>query len=436
MSIDRDRRRVLSWLGIQLALPLLASVIPSEARAAPLTRKRFIAVYFPNGAYMPKAANGSWTFAESLAPLQAFKQNTMVLRGLRNGFKGIDPHWQNCSGFLSCSPIELGDPGVARCAKSLDQYVADTLASPLRSLEIGGIYYHKHPLNDHPGYSHDYLNKISWQSADKARSPVGDPARLFEQLFTDGTAQGAARAKFLRARKQSILDQLHKDATRLSARLPEGYRPVLASYMDSVRELELQLAGPESNCAVKPAPPTGDFSQPNRNYEQRFRLMHEMITLAMSCGLTNVASLMYGPAVSAQLSFPMELSAGQNHHSCAHNGGTQTEIDRLKAITRIQSGLLADLLTRLKNANLLQETLVLYGSDMSDGNAHLTANLPVLLCGAGADLKFGQEVGSPAQPRPLSDLHMDIAGLLGVTSLRSFGATECLSTGKSLGLAV
>lgn len=434
MMFDSDRRRVLQWMGLRLALPLLASAVPSQTSAAPAPRKRFIAVYFPNGSYMPKGVNGSWTFAEALSPLQAFRQNVIVVRGLRNGFKGIDPHWQNCTGFLSCAPIELGDPGVARCAKSLDQYVADEFPSPLRSLEIGGIYYHKHPLNDHPGYSHDYLNKISWQSADKPRSPVGDPARLFEQLFSGGDPAGAKRIKFLHARNQSILDQLHKDAARLGGRLPEGYRPVLESYMESVRELELQLSGPNVTCAEVPPKPTADFSQPNVNYEQRFRLMHSMIAMAMQCGLTNVASIMYGPSVSAQLSFPAELGKGANHHSCAHNGGTQAEIDRLKAMNRLQTGLLADLLKKLQDAKLLHETLVMYGSDMSDGNAHLTTNLPMLLCGEGTDLKFGQEVGSPEQARPLSDLHVDVASLLGLTSLTSFGANECLSTGQPLGL--
>jgi hypothetical protein len=79
-------------------------------------------------------------------------------------------------------------------------------------------------------------------------------------------------------------------------------------------------------------------------------------------------------------------------------------------------------------------TLVTYGSDMSDGNLHLTKNLPVLLCGEGADLSFGQEIGSAASPRPMSDLHMDVFSLMGVDSVTSFGEGECLSTGQSLGI--
>ncbi len=436
MKFNPERRHILRWMGLQLALPVLASVVPTDARAAPATRKRFIAVYFPNGSYMPQGADGDWNFQEALAPLDSYRQNTLLLRGLRNGFGGIDPHWQNCAGFLSCHPIQLGDPGVARCAKSLDQHIADAYPSPLRSLEIGGLYYHQHQLNDHPGYSHDYLNRIAWQSADQYRSPVADPARLFEQLFTTQDEQAAAHLQFIRSRKMSILDHLHGDATRLAQRLPQSYRPVLDSYMQTVRELELQIATPTVGCADMPPDPSGDFSSPNTNYVQRFRLMHQMTALAMRCGLTNVATFMYGPSVSDDINFAEEIGPGVGHHGCAHHGGTQSNVDRLKAITQVQVGLLADLLARLKELELLQETLVLYGSDMSDGNIHHTKNLPILLCGEGSDLKFGQELGSAGDGRPLSDLYMDVLSLMGISSLSSFGSGECLSTGQSLRLAV
>ena len=428
-----DRRTVLKFMGLQLALPLLSGHV---AQAQALTRKRFIGAYVPNGAYMPAGVNGAWNWSEALAPLVArgLQPNTMVLRGLHNGFPGADPHWQNCAGFLSCEPIELGDPGIARCGKTLDQYVADRHPSSMRSLEVGGLYYHVHPLNDHPGYSNDYLNRICWQATDKFRSPIPDPARLFQKLF--GTQAGsAAQIQYLHDRKKSILDSLHKDATRLSSRLPATYRPVLVSYMETVREVEMGL-GTVSTCMPGFGAPTQDFVGPNTNYVLRFQLMHRMIVMAMQCGLTNVATLMYGPGVSESLNFPETLGGGSGHHAVAHHGGTPASIDRLKQINVVQMGLLGDLLERLRTANLLNETLVLYGSDMSDGNVHLTENLPMLLCGGGADLRFGQEVGSAAARRPLSDVHMDIARLLDVTALTSFGSGVSQSTGQTFGVRV
>ncbi|MBE2253249.1 MAG: DUF1552 domain-containing protein [Myxococcus sp.] len=427
------RRTVLKWLGVQLALPLVPAVALGQAAGA---RKRFIGAYVPNGAHMPMGADGSWNWAEALQPLDAagLRNNTMVVRKLFNGFPGHDPHWQNCAGFLSCEPMVLGDPGVARCGTTVDQRVADRYPTSIRSLEIGGIYYHVHPLNDHPGYSNDYLNRISWQAPDKFRSPIPNPAQLFNKLF-GGQEGSAAQIAWLHGRKRSVLDQLRKDATRMSARVPSSYRPVLTSYLETVREVELGLSQGGFTCTPTLAQPTQDFSDPNANYALRFQLMHQMVVLAMQCGLTNVATVMYGPGVSESLTFPEALGSGPNHHGCAHHGGSTSSITRLKAMNRVQTGLLADLLLKLRTANLLDETLVLYGSDMSDGNIHYTENLPMLVCGAGADLRFGQDI-VPAARRPLSDLHMELFSLLGVTSMTSFGSGVCRSTGQSLGLRV
>jgi hypothetical protein len=426
-----SRRWVLKAAGVQLALPLLDAHL---ADAQPTGRHRFIGCYVPNGAYMPAGANGSFTWADALQPLEAagHRPNTMVLRGLHNGFGAIDPHWQNCAGFLSCEQIVLNQPGVVRCGKTVDQYVAEKHLAPLRSLEIGGLYYHVHQLNDHPGYSDDYLNRISWQTADRFRSPIPQPAQLFAKLF--GASEGsAAQLAFARARKKSVLDQVGKDARRLSGRLPASYRPVLDSYLETVREVEQGLSPPMAACTPSFASPTDDFSGHNTNYVRRFDLMHQMVALAMQCGLINAATIMYGPGVSDHLSFPQALGQGNGHHACAHHGGTQAAIDRLKAINKLQVGLLADLLTKLKAAQLLGETLVLYGSDMSDGNVHLAENLPMLLCGAGTDLKFGQDVGSASVRRPLANVHVEILNLLGVQVTR-FGSGESVSTAAGFGI--
>jgi hypothetical protein len=430
--VKPSRRTVLEWLGVNLALPL---VLPHVARAqgAP-ARRRFIAVYVPNGAYMPGGADGDWTWSGALQPLVAkgLRQNVMIVRKLYNGFPDADPHWQNCAGFLSCEPIVLGDPGVARCGVTVDQLVADRFPGSIRALEIGGIYYHVHPLNDHPGYSNDYLNRISWQAPDEFRSPIPNPAQLFAKLF-GGQKGSAAQIAYLHARKRSVLDQLHKDATRLARRLPESYRPVLTSYLDTVRELETGLANGGFSCTPTLAQPTQDFSDPNRNCVLRFQLMHQMLVLAMQCGLTSVATIMYGPGVSEQLTFAESIGAGDGHHAVAHHGGSPSSIERLKAVNRVQLGLLADLLEKLKAAGLLDETVVLYGSDMSDGNTHYTENLPVLLCGAGSDLRFGQEI-VPTTRRPLADLHLEIFRLLGMTERTHFGSGAAASTGQPLGI--
>jgi hypothetical protein len=110
-------------------------------------------------------------------------------------------------------------------------------------------------------------------------------------------------------------------------------------------------------------------------------------------------------------------------------------ITRLKQINQLQVGLFGDLLEKLKAANLLDESLVLFGSDMSDGNTHYTENLPMLLCGSGSDLRFGQEVVPPAR-RPLADLHLEILSLLQVPGFARFGSGASASTTSPLGIRV
>lgn len=439
-STDRlfDRRFALKAMGLTLALPLVSSIVPSSARAqtAPnsSSRSRFIGVFFPNGALMPGGDDGNWNFDEALAPLVAagHRDHTMIVRGLYNTFAGVDPHWQNTAAFLSCQPIVLGDAAVARCAVSLDQVVAQGSSTSLRSLEVGAPYYHVHPLNDHPGYSNDYLNRISWQSADAFRSPIADPRQMFEKIF-GATSGSAAHIRHLHNKKKSVLDFLHKDATRLSTRLPSEYRPVLSTYLDSVRAVEQQLEAPTTTCAA-PAAPTGDFSNFEANYRARYQLMNQMVALAMQCGSVNAATFMYGPS-SSDLHCAEVLGDGAGHHSCAHNRGDATLIARQRGMNQVHAGLLADLLTQLQNVGMLDSTLVLYGSDMSDGDLHLTENLPIAVCGAGSDLRFGQVVGDRNTRRPLSDLHVDLLSLLGV-SVPSWGAGEMAATGQATPLRV
>jgi hypothetical protein len=432
-----DRRTVLRHLGVQLALPLLSTVLPTRARAQATNRTRFIGVFFPNGAHMPGAVDGNWNFAEALAPLATagHQNHAMIVRGLHNGIAGIDPHWQNTASFLSCRQVLLGDAAVARCGKSLDQIVADQQSTSLRSLEVGAPYYHVHPLSDHPGYSNDYLNRISWQTDDTFRSPIADPRQMFDKIF-GVTVGGAEQIRHLHDRKKSVLDFLHKDATRLSERLPQEYRPVLSTYLDTVREIEVQLDnGAVGACVALDGRPTTEFSNFQSNYLERYRLMHRMIAVAMQCGLANAATLMYGPS-SSDLHCAEVLGDGGGHHSVAHNRGEAPLVARLRGMNQVHSGLLADLLTQLTSLNLLDSTLVMYGSDMSDGDQHATENLPVLLCGAGADLRFGEAVGDRASRRPLSDLHVDIMGLMGITPPSPWGEGEIAATGQPLPIRV
>lgn len=434
-----SRRLFLQYSGISLALPLLETVLPlSNSAYAATNRQRFIGVYYPNGAYMPGAINGDWTWDGALQPLVAggFKQNTMLFRGLHNGFTGIDPHWQNTAGMLSCHPIQLGNPSAPSCGKSLEQYIGALQGASYRSLQVGGLYNYAQPGVAHEPYSMDYLNRIAWKESDRPLSPLSDPKELFLQIFSSNE-KAKEKINYDLARRRSILDLGHKDADRLAKRMPAEYQRVMESYQESIRSLENRLVNSKS-CNISMGSPAGDFSDPNKRYRERFELVQEMIVLAFQCGLTNVATIMYSPSIGSQMTYQHEGLSGAviEHHSCAHHGGDPVKIARLKQINRLHVGLLGDLLGRIKSKGLLDSTLVFYGTDMSDGNTHNTANLPVLLCGGGKGLKWGEEIGSRNSPRPLSDLHLEILKLTGVTGVTSFGSGQMLSTGQNLGIRI
>ena len=218
----------------------------------------------------------------------------------------------------------------------------------------------------------------------------------------------------------------------MSAKLPQSYRPVLDEYMTTVRELEGQLNQPQTGCQAPFAAPTGDFSDPQTNYVQRYQLMQTMMAVAMQCGAINASTIMYGPS-SSDLTGAETLGNGPGHHSCAHNRREGPLVTRLRGMNRLHTQLLAHLLTQLRDRGLLASTLVTYGSDMSDGDLHTTTNIPTLVCGAGSDVRFGQVVGSAGTPRPYSNLHVEVMQLLGL-NVTSFGAGEMASTAAGLGL--
>lgn len=400
-----SRRLLLKNMSLTLSLPVLNNFCSfSEAFAAGTGRSHFIGVFFPNGSYFPaNDAIGSWHWNDNsgvLYPLttgaDAVKSNVMVVRKIYSGFSGIDPHWQNCAGFLSCKKINLDLLNV-RCGKSIDQTIADTKSTPLRSIEVGGPYYHQHLLTDHPNYSHLYMNRIAWKTDSQALTPFTDPYALFNSLFGSGN-QSQRQIKYLMNRKKSILDHVVGELVTIKNRTSAEGKLALENYETGLRDIEKGLSIDTQSCTT-PGSPTKSYSDMNLNYIDRVQQLQRMIVFAMKCGLTNVATIMYAPAVSGDITYSGDLGNGLAHHDVAHHGGIGDEINRLKAVNQMHLGLLKHLLNLLKTQQILSQTLVLYGTDMSDGNLHLEQNIPMLLCGESSDLKFGQEINfSSAQP--------------------------------------
>ncbi|MBX3222456.1 MAG: DUF1552 domain-containing protein [Labilithrix sp.] len=447
MSSRLSRRNVLRGLGVCIALPLFESALPvrlAHAQPAP-TKKRFIGCFFGSGAPMPDAANGDWGYAGArggaLKPLAdlGVSPNVAVMRGFK-AVNNFDVHWSGTAGFLSSTPVGTtnaqnpsSDPNYQRCAKSLDQIIADTEPkAAIRSLHAG--------FNQVPSWDegHDrvgsinYVNSIAWRDATSPISNIIDPLQMFTRVFGSSDKLSNAQAAYLLARRKSILDGVLDQYNHHKSTLSAADKQRLEAYAQSIREVEGELtSAARATTCVKPAAETAGES-----YVRNFRTMQKIIIAAMQCGLTRSATIMYNDGIGPNS--PTTTVPAEQHDSAHNNWATLIQINQ------VQVGLWGELIAGLKAANLLRETVTILGSNMSDGRTHNSANVPLLVASenVAGEMKLGGEVyGTPTpagvtelgQNRNMSDLHVDLLKLYGVR-VTSLGEGAYKSTGRPSGI--
>ena len=440
-----SRRRVLAGLGFCIALPLLESSLfehVAGAQAGGARKKRFIGCFFGSGAPMPGAANGDWGYAGArggaLKPLAdaGVAEHVAVMRGFR-AVNNFDVHWSGTAAFLSSTPVgttnaanPTSDPEYQRCAKTLDQLVADTEPTArIRSIHVG--------YNDVPNWDegHDrvgsinYVNAIAWRDARTPISNVNDPMQLFTRVFGSGDSASNAQAAYLLKRKKSILDGVLDQYKHHASQLSSADRQRLEAYAQSVREVEGELTSMTlATTCRRPAAETAGEA-----YVRNFRTMHKIIIAAMQCGLTRAATIMYNDGIGPNR--PVGSIPAEQHDS-AHNNWAN-----LIQLNQVQVGLWGELIAGLKAAGVLGETVVVLGSNMSDGRTHNSANIPLLVASqnVAGEMKLGQEVmGTSAitdvgQNRNMADLWVDLLKLYG-SSVKTFGAGDYAATGRPSGI--
>lgn len=430
-----NRRLFLKAASAQIALPFLESLVPSNAFAQSSARQNFIGVYRPNGDYMPGhisngkviVPNGDFTWNGSLAPLVSagHKNNVAILRGFKNRYNN-DQHWSGTAGFLSVANIKTQKSTDLQCGKSIDQMIADKYDTPIHSLQLGlqDRNYSEHPATHSP----KYLSVISWRDTYTPLSKMSHPQQLFHLLFSTANLS-AAELQYMKTSKKSVLDSVLDQIQKTKSKASSGDQQLLDSYLTGIREIEQDLNRTQPACTV-PNMTIPSFP----SHQEHHRIYHRLIVKALECGLTNSISLMYDDGVG--LNDLIHPGVSHKHHVAVHHGGAADRIASAKAISRIYSTLFAHLLTELKNSNLLNSTLLVYGTDMSDGNNHYYENLPILVAGAGSDFRFGQEIGSYNQSKNLANVYMELLRKFGVTSVSRLGSGTNASNGQASGLIV
>jgi len=423
-----SRRTFLHGMGVTMALPLLESMIPASTafgQTVAKPRTRLGAIYFPHGAIMPKwtpAQEGAgYELTEILQPIKPFYDQVSIISDLRHanayGSGATANHNRSAAAFLSGAFAEVGaQPSLGI---TVDQIAAQKIGqdTPLPSLELT---IEEPSLNCGDGLSCSYRDTISWQGPHAPLPMQNNPQVVFERLFGDGNT--AAQRKARRDQSISLLDSVMGEASTLQRKLPASDRSRLDQYLTDVREIErrVQKAGQQlSDDLPIPTAPTGV----PRDVEEHIKLMYDLQVLAWQAEITRVSTFLMCKELSGQV-YP-KSGIRDPFHTLSHHSNVQENKDRFTQLNQYHMKLFTHFLAKLKatpdgDGTLLDHSLVLYGSGMSDGNSHNHTDLPVVLAGgASGRLKGGRHIQNP-KDTPMANLLLSMLDVLKVPT-DSFG---------------
>ena len=409
-----SRRTFLQGVGATVALPLLDSMVAAQTplrQGAAAPKTRFVAFYVPHGATMDKwtpATEGTgFAFTEILKPLEPHRDRINIISGLAHpyiaGAGGADVsaganHTRAAAVFLTGAVPERG--AQAHLGVSADQVAAQHIGqgTPLPSLELS---IEESVLACEAAFSCAYRNSISWKSPTQPLPMSNNPRLVFEKLFGVGATDAERTAR--RDESRSLLDSVMGQVASLQKDLPAGDRRRLAQYLEDVREIERRIQRAEASVRADitlPEVPTGVPA----TFQDHLKLLMDLQVIALQADVTRVSTLMFARELSGAL-FP-ETGIRDPFHNLSHHSNDRGNMDRFAQLNTYHMTKFAYFVDKLKgiadgDGTLLDHSLVLYGSSLSDGNQHNFSPLPIVLAGgASGKLKGGRHLQFP------KDTHM------------------------------
>ena len=433
------RRTVLKGLGAAIALPLLDAMVPAftalaQTAAAPI--RRLGVFYVPNGMSMPywwpKTEGPLTDIPPTLKSLAEFKDRLLLCGGLAdeaaNLVKGGGDHARSAGTFLTCVPFKYTSGADVYASTSMDQIAAQELSkkTQLASLELG-IESNAMLGACDGGSSCAYTNTIAWRNPTTPLPIENDPRAVFERLFgTSGSTDRNARMARMQ-RDKSILDFVSGEANSLEKLIGPQDKIKLTEYFDSVRDIERRIRLAESQSSRELPVVDQPVGVPT-DYAAHARLMMDLLALAYQTDLTRISTFMLAREVSGR-AYP-EIGVSDSHHPLSHHQDEAAKLERLHKINEYQFRQFAYLVAKLAamaegDGTMLDHTLFLYGTGISDSNTHFHDDLPIALVGGQASgITGGRYIRYP-KGTPLANLHMTVLEKMGI-AIEKFGD----STGK------
>ena len=427
------RRTFLRGAGAAIALPLLDAMLPAgtawaNTAARPQTRYAFL--HLPHGAIMsewtPKTVGKNFAMSPILQPFEAFREYMTVISNLDHQMatsqspeEAAGDHDRTASVFLSGAHIKRTTGQDIYAGVTIDQVLANHIGqdTPLPSLEM---------CIEDPGalgvcgagYSCVYSNTISWSSPTAPNPMERNPLVIFERMFgTGGTAEERRARKELQA---SILDSVVAEVGTLERGLGASDKARLEDYLQSIREIErrIQLAQERASIATGERPETAELP-----FEEHTDLMFDLQMMAFKAEITRVATLMLSRDLSGAV-YP-ESGVPDGYHAISHHQENPTRMERYAKLNHYHMTIVARYLEKMRatqdgDGNLLDRSLVLYGSPMSNSNAHDHYPLPVTVFGHANGRYAGNMHIMAAERTPMSNLFMSMAVKHGI-ALESHG---------------
>jgi hypothetical protein len=417
-----SRRAMLQGIGVTLTLPYLDAMVPALTLAAAPTR-RFGAVFVPLGErpgfWEPATKGTNFEMSPILKPLEKHRSHMTVVSQLNDP---LDGHATTVAAWLSGVIPKRTLAEDVHAGVTIDQVIADQIGqdSAMRSLELATEDFTGWIGGCDPSYSCAYMNTISWKNATTPMPMEINPRSVFERMF--GRPGTSAQRKARMATDRSVLDSLVDELNGLRSGLGGRDLNRLNDYTENVREIEQRIQKAEKQSSTSVEAPDAPIGIPEE-FEDHASLMYDLMALAYEANLTRVVTYMKSRDASQRV-YP-KIGVTEPHHAMSHHGNNPEKLQNLVKLNTHHVALFSKFVEKLAttqdgDGTLLDHTIILYGSGMSESDTHSRINIPTLLVGKGAGLLKGNQHIAAPKDTPMANFLLDMVNKFG-SEAKSFG---------------